>query len=383
MTIFVTGATGYLGSYIANDLLRNHPDRLALLVRAKSEEEAKQRLWQSLQLHMDFETFCRFLTERIEIYRGELTEPGLGLSSSARQSLVRSIDSIIHCAASLNRKSEKSCLNVNLRGTLHMIRLAREANENRPLRRFSDISTVAVAGNRQDETVLEERMIDWSRSDYDPYARTKKFCEYMLAELLPDIPHTVFRPSIILGDSRFPQTTQFDMVRAFAFLAKLPVLPFSGTYRADIVPADFVSRAVVTIHQKEKPKHDSYNLSSGTYSLTYREIVRTLREAGTGGRGIFAPWLETPFSGTVSALAATPRALGISPLATLLKVFLPYLTFNTVFDNRRVIEELGEKPASFRSYAAGLYRFATEGKFTYPYKPYPVETGIERKVVNV
>ena len=66
------------------------------------------------------------------------------------------------------------------------------------------------------------------------------------------MPVTVFRPSIVLGDSRSPETTQFDMVRAFVMLARLPVLPFDPDWKLDIVPADYVGKAVVTIHQKDK-----------------------------------------------------------------------------------------------------------------------------------
>ena len=157
---------------------------------------------------------------------------------------------MIHCAASLNRKSEKSCLNVNLRGTLEVAQLARRAQDAHGLRRFSQVSTVAVAGTRSHEIVTEDASIDWNRSDYDPYARTKKFCEHMVRELLPDVPRTVFRPSIVLGDSRRAETTQFDMVRAFVFLAGLPVLPFRSTDRIDIVPVDYVAESVVALHQK-------------------------------------------------------------------------------------------------------------------------------------
>src|SRR6185295_10359484 len=124
------------------------------------------------------------------------------------------------------------------------------------LRRLSHVSTVAVAGHRSNEVVREDDSIDWNRSDYDPYARTKKFCEHMVNELLPDVPHTVFRPSIILGDSRYPETTQFDMVRSFVFLAGLPVLPFRPDDRIDIVPVDFVASSIVTIHQKDRPDYD-------------------------------------------------------------------------------------------------------------------------------
>ena len=107
-----------------------------------------------------------------------------------------------------------------------------------------------MAGHRSNEVVSEDRAIDWDRSDYDPYARTKKFCEHMVRELLPDVPRTVFRPSIVLGDSRRPETTQFDMVRAFVFLAGLPVLPLRSDDRVDIVPVDYVADAVVRLHQK-------------------------------------------------------------------------------------------------------------------------------------
>ena len=156
-------------------------------------------------------------------------DSGFGLSRDEYDRLVHTTDSVIHCAASLNRKSEKSCLNVNLRGTLEVLTLARHVEHYHGLRRFSEVSTVAVAGKRSNEVVREDEAIEWDRSDYDPYARTKKFCEHMTRVLLPDTPKTVFRPSIVLGDSRHAETTQFDMVKAFVFLAGLPVLPFRPT----------------------------------------------------------------------------------------------------------------------------------------------------------
>ena len=372
MAIFLTGATGYIGSYVAAGLLENHPsERLALLVRAKSPAEAEERLWKSMQLHLDFERFLELVRTRCDLYLGDLTLPDLGLAPDTRDQLVRSMDSVLHVAASLNRKSSKACFNTNLRGTLSVIKLARDAQSHHGLRRFTDISTVAVAGERQDEVVREVDTIDWDRSDYDPYARTKKFCEHMLHELLPDVHGVVLRPSIVLGDSRFPETTQFDMVRAFVMLAQLRVLPFRPDWRLDIVPADYVSKAIVHIHQAERPRHDAYNLSSGTASLTYRQIVQALEDQGYPVRHRFAPWLVNTFRRTIDAAAATPRNWGLSLPASLLKVFLPYLTFNTVFDNSRVVEELGEAPRPFDEYALGLLRFAEDGKFTYPYRPWP------------
>ncbi|MBL8974783.1 MAG: SDR family oxidoreductase, partial [Myxococcales bacterium] len=173
MAIFLTGATGYIGSYVAAGLLERHSDRLALLVRAKSPAEAEERLWKSMQLHMGFERFLELVRTRCDLYLGDLTFPGLGLAPAARDALVRSMDSVLHVAASLNRKSSKACFNVNLRGTLSVIKLARDAQDHHGLRRFTDISTVAVCGERQDALVSEDDIVDWERSDYDPYARTK------------------------------------------------------------------------------------------------------------------------------------------------------------------------------------------------------------------
>ena len=204
MAIFLTGSTGYLGSYLVAGIFRGHQDRLNLLVRAKTEQEARERLWQSLQLHLEFPEFLDYVNDRVRIFRGDLTGERFGLTDDEYHALVDSTDSILHCAASLNRKSEKQCLNVNLRGSLEVIQLARRAQNHHGLRRYSHVSTVAVAGKRQNEVVTEDNSIDWSRSDYDPYARTKKFSEHMVHQLLADVPHTIFRPAIVMGDSRSP-----------------------------------------------------------------------------------------------------------------------------------------------------------------------------------
>jgi thioester reductase-like protein len=369
MAIFVTGTSGYLGSYVAAGLFTEHRDKLNLLVRAKSEEEARERLWTSLQLHFGFLEFCEYLGARVRIFCGDLTSERFGLSDDKYHALVDTTDSIVHCAASLNRKSERQCLNVNLRGGLEVIQLARRAQNRNGLRRYSHVSTVAVAGKRRNEVVTEDAAIDWARSDYDPYARTKKFGEHMLHQLLADVPHTIFRPAIVLGDSRRPETSQFDMVQAFDVLVRMPVLPLRPRDKIDIVPANYVSKAIVAIHQKSEPAHGIYHLSSGTGSQTYKELTDALAEAGGWRRPAYWPWMGGTFSGTVNRLANRKGAVAHG--ASLLKVFWPYLDWNTVFDNSRVVAELGEAPAKFSTYAFPLLKFSRENKFRYPAKPWP------------
>ncbi|HWF14224.1 MAG TPA: SDR family oxidoreductase [Candidatus Acidoferrales bacterium] len=380
MAIFLTGSTGYIGAHVTSILLERHADRLNLLVRAKTEQEASERLWHAMQLHMDFPQFRDALATRISIFRGDLTDPRFGLGAADYTHLIGTTESVIHCAASLNRKSEKSCLNVNLRGTLEVAQLARRSQDAHGLRRFSQVSTVAVAGHRSHEVVAEDLSIDWNRSDYDPYARTKKFCEHMVRELLPDVPRTVFRPSIVLGDSRRAETTQFDMVRAFVFLAGLPLLPFRATDRIDIVPVDYVAESVAMLHQKPNPEHEIYHLSSGTGAETFGQLTHALAKSAGKMEPLFWPGLEGNFSAVVNMLSNSRGTIGRS--ASLLKVFMPYLVWDTVFDNTRVVAEMGRTPEPFSKYCYPLLQFSRDHHFSYPYKAWTAGSDLQTEKVT-
>jgi hypothetical protein len=164
------------------------------------------------------------------------------------------------------------------------------------------------------------------------------------------------------------------------FLARMPVLPLRPQDRIDIVPANYVGKAVVTIHQKDAPAHGIYHLSSGTGSQIYAELTEALAQAGEMRRPLFWPSLGGPFSRTVNWTAN--RGGGLGHAASLLKVFWPYLNWNTVFDNSRVVAEVGEAPAKFATYAARLLKFSRDNHFRYPAKPWPASAGVEKTVVE-
>ena len=60
--------------------------------------------------------------------------------------------------------------------------------------------------------------------------------------------------------------------------------------------------------------------------------------------------------------------------ASLLKVFWPYLNWNTVFDNSRVVTEMSEAPATFSTYGHALLKFSRENHFKFPALPWPANT---------
>lgn len=365
--VFVTGGNGYLGSYACTELLRHSGLHLHLMVRAPDRARALSRLWETWQLHMEEEEFRRYLT-RITTHNGDLHGPDLGLGAGRDQVLAEA-DGVLHIAASLNRKSEKACLNSNLRGSLSVIKLARDLADRGRLNRYAHVSTVAVAGERDREVVDESKAVDWQRSDYDPYGRTKKFAEHLAFELLPGQRVLIFRPSIVLGDARFPQTTQFDMVRAFVAIADLPIVPLRPDIRLDIVNADWVGRAIRKVFLTPEPAQPWWHLSAGEASPTAREITRALVAGGARRPPTFLPPLEAPFHLGVRALARLPRENPLAGIGALLKVFLPYIRYDTVFDNARTVAAVGESPRSFPEYCAPLYAWSKANHFSFPARP--------------
>lgn len=376
MAIFLTGMTGYLGGYLANHFLRAG-EEVTALVRAPDADAARGRIWKSLQLHLSAEEVAEALSSgQLRFVRGDLRQARFGLGATPYQRLVESHETVVHAAASLNRRSSRVCFDVNLRGGLTVIQLAQAIQARGSLRRYAHVSTVAIAGQRSGEVVLEDEALDWERSDYDPYARTKKFGEHLVDELLgPEASVVIGRPSIVLGDSRFPETTQFDMVRAFVGLGRTPVLPFDPNLRLDIVPADFVGEAFARLVLAEAPKHRRYHLSAGRNAPTFREITDALDADDCARAPLYLKRLGGPVARALKAASNLRRVPALAKGAAVMDVFWPYLKWDVVFDNSRVVEETGLRPAHFPDYCAGLYRFAREGGFRYPYLPLPAIVG--------
>ncbi len=371
MRVFLTGATGYLGGYAADRLLRAGA-RVTALVRAPDDDAARMRIWRALQLHLPANTLADHLAAgRLRLVRGDVCAPRLGLEPRAYEALAAEHEAVVHAAASLNRRSDRACFDVNLRGGLEVLELARRMHDAGGLRRYLHVSTVAVAGKRRGETVGEDQAIEWTRSDWDPYARTKKFGEHLVERLLPGASVVIVRPSIVLGDSRFPETTQFDMVRAFVELARLPLLPFAPRARLDIVPADYVGDAIAALALAPAPRHRVYHLAAGEASPTFEAIGRAVEEGLGRRRPRYAPRLGRLCGAATGLLADAYRLGPLQQGAALLSAFWPYLEWDVVFGNERIVAELGRAPAPFAGYCAGLMRWSLEQRFRYPYRPFP------------
>jgi nucleoside-diphosphate-sugar epimerase len=200
--LFLTGATGLLGSYLVRDLLRAGIE-LAVLVRSTRFESARQRID---GLVARWERQAGHSLPRPVVVEGDLTRPGLGLDGPWTRWVAEHCHAVLHNAASLTFHAdgpEDEPWRSNLHGTRHVLDFCRTAG----LREFHHVSTAYVCGLRED--LIREDELDAGQQHGNDYEISKFEAEKLVrgAEFLESL--TVYRPAIILGDSRTGYTSTF------------------------------------------------------------------------------------------------------------------------------------------------------------------------------
>jgi thioester reductase-like protein len=274
--VFLTGATGLIGSNLAVRILKDDPTtQLILLVRGSSEAEAENRLDQLLRIscsEIDFDQ----ARKRITVVRGDITLRRLGLSEQLHARIASEVTHIIHSAATVQFQLPLECARVvNCDGTENVMALAKAAKNGGRLQRAAYISTAYVCGTREG-TILEEEL-DCGQQFANTYERTKFESERLIRQSMNELPLTVFRPSIVVGDSRTGQTTAFNVLYPPLKLIRRHVvdtLPGHPQITLDVVPVDFVSAAINQICLKsDDGVGETYHLTAGEKATTTGEVV--------------------------------------------------------------------------------------------------------------
>src|SRR5690606_20474817 len=240
-TFFLTGFPGFLGSRLLPRLLRRSPGaRAVCLVQPKFAALAKDRV---RALEADDPT----LAGRIELVPGDLTVPGLGLDDP--DALAAATTEIWHLAAVYDLGVPRAVgMRVNVEGTRNVLRFA----EGCPgLRRHHYVSTCYVSGRHCGP--YRETDLDVGQSFNNFYEETKFLAEVEVAEAREGgMPTTVYRPAIVVGDSRTGETQKFDgpyfmlqwLARQPRGRALVPLVGDPTMVRFNMVPSDFVIDAV-------------------------------------------------------------------------------------------------------------------------------------------
>ncbi len=265
--IFLTGATGLLGAYILRDLLRRR-QKVAVLVRPSKKATAEQRVRKMLA---DWEHDQGEMLPRPLVFSGSLQHADW--YKPHQDWFAASCKTVVHCAASLTfyGACDGEPWNSNMLGTRNVLDLCRQAE----IRNLHYFSTAYVAGSTAH---FYENDLDVGQTLRNDYEQSKFEAEKMVrsADHLDTL--TVYRPSIVTGDSKTGYTTTFHGFYAVLKLAhtlvqRLPlgatsgrrlleILGMTGHERKNFVPVDWVADVFDHIFHRPELHGQTYHLTS-------------------------------------------------------------------------------------------------------------------------
>ena len=235
MHYFVTGATGFIGKRLVKKLLERRGAVVHFLLRQESESKVA-----ALRAYWGVSA-----TRAIPVY-GDLGRKKLGVSAEDLKKLKGQIDHFYHLAAIYDlNASAQSQIEVNVEGTRNTVEFARAIEAGH----LHHVSSIAAAGLY--EGVFREDMFEEAENIDHPYFQTKHDSE-KIVRAETKLPWTVYRPAMVVGDSR---TGEMDKIDGPYYLFKLiqrmrqilpPWMPSIGLEggRLNIVPVDFVVNAL-------------------------------------------------------------------------------------------------------------------------------------------
>ena len=258
--VLLTGATGFLGSFVLLELLRLTRTDVYCLVRAADAEEGARKLRKALEAYglWDGE-----LSSRIVPVVGDLSEPLLGLGPERFEELAGEIDVVYHSGASVNWVYPYNALKpTNVLGTQEVLRLAAR-DRAKPLHFVSTLGVFPLVGRSGVEVVREDDDLTHGGSLYNGYTQSKWVAE-MLVEIARarGLPVCVYRPSLITGDSRTGAWNKDDftckMIKTWAGLGTAPEIDT----KMNLVPVDYVSRAIVSLSLRDESLGKRFHLAN-------------------------------------------------------------------------------------------------------------------------
>ena len=258
--IFLTGVTGTLGKEFVKETLLTRDEKLYLLIRRKNRHSH----WDRARKILSGYGLENLLGTRVEVFEGDVTLPHFGLGEEDLRALRRDVVEFFHIAAltTLNA-SKEDCNRINVGGATEAIKLAQDLKKNGQLKRFFYFSTAYVSGSRQTFHAPEDTLTE-KPAHANFYESSKYESEGLVRRAMAKgLPTTIFRPSIVVGDSRTGQVSEFNVIYPFMKLFAhgiLKVLPTQAENAFNIVPIDFVIQSSSAISKQESSIGKTFHL---------------------------------------------------------------------------------------------------------------------------
>ncbi|WP_224244035.1 myxochelin non-ribosomal peptide synthetase MxcG [Hyalangium gracile] len=271
--VLLTGATGFVGAHLLDQLLCQTGARVVCLVRASDEAQALNRIREALTAQ---QLSTANLAERVLALPADLAQPWLGLGSSRFHALAAECDAVYHNAAVVSVVREYGSLQaVNVRGTRELLRLA-AAVRTKPLHY---VSTLAVAPPANLSSEVPESFVAPHPGLRDGYQQSKWVAERLVRQAAErGLPVAVYRLGRVVGvPGRGTINTQ-DLIWRI-LLAGIPAGALPELDVGEVwTPVDFVARALVRLSLEPQPGA-VFNLAP-TPEVRLTEVFRWARDYG-------------------------------------------------------------------------------------------------------
>lgn len=344
-TVFLTGFPGFIAGRLVERLAG--PDtNFFLLVQPALLESAKVSIEEiAAKAGAPLENFA--------IVEGDITKPELGIQADDLKTIREETTDVFHLAAVYDLAvSKEVAFAVNVEGTKNVNEFVRSLPN---LRRYNYISTCYVAGKRRGHIIETDLEHDEGFRNY--YEETKYLAEMEVENLKAEFPVTIYRPSVVVGDSQTGETAKYDGIYYLIhYLRRAPKLlrlvnVGNRTVRLNLVPVDFVVDGIAALSGDQAAIGKTVALADPAPLATAELFDAIAMELSGKGSVIAPPASLTEWS---LMLPTTPSITGLPHAG------VPYFFLSQTYDTS-VADELlarhGLKCPNFRDYVANLLAF--------------------------
>ncbi len=363
--VLVTGATGFVGAELVARLLRARPgSKIFCLMRARDDAELARRRASLL----DYTEIGGGDAARIVAVAGDLDADRLGLARA--DEIAERVGEIFHAAATTRFDLPlEEARRVNVEGTRGVIAFARRAHGAGGLRRLHHVSTAYVAGDPD--------VPRGAARFRNAYEQSKWEAELELERAGDRLPVSIYRPSIVVGDSRTGRTRHFRVLYEpvkWVYHGRTDVLPCRADVRLDVVPVDFVADAILALAARGDTQGGTFTLAAGEAgSISIRDIIEisvaaaNVHHARTGLPPIVPPRVVSPESAEGLDAEARAQLDKLFELAAgAMRMHLPYMLTEQLFEDaatRERLEAMGVRCPPLASYLAEIIGYGLRHDF--------------------
>jgi long-chain acyl-CoA synthetase len=361
--ILLTGANGFLGTQVAFRLIKRTEHTVIALVRAEDDKTAVQKLTRAW---WDWPELVDAIGNRVEVVKGDVSRTYLGLEKFKYEDLVKRVSHIIHTAADMRLDGPIDDLRrTNVKGTANILEFAKKVDLDHGLQRLSHVSTAYVAGARKG-SVPEDTLTD-EYGFSSPYELSKYEGEKLVQAAKKKLPISVFRPGMVIGDSKTGKIKNFNTIYfplRLYFKGQMRIFPVRPSLKVNLIPVDYVADAVVKLTFEPKAEGLNFHLTAPYDSLpTAKELILYSRKWASENLGVKLPrpfFIPAP-TGATRGRYRTQKVVQKSRRGFLdaLITLAPYFNERRRFQRDNVDRFLGPYELNWRELLPKVLDFAT------------------------